>query len=202
MRKSRGTVPAIAAAALLAAAPVAAVAQTAGAGGSRVVAEEPGQYAEAAAVEAVGIVEAIDKATREVAIRLPAGDLAVVVAGPEVRNFDNIGVGDRVIARYVAAIALQLEKNTGSTVRSRVERDAAARAKPGEKPGVAAGREVEVVANVVAVDRKQKTVTLRGVKRTVVLSVRNPEQLKLIKVGDQVQATFLEAVALSVEPVK
>jgi hypothetical protein len=32
------------------------------------------------------------------------------------------------------------------------------------------------------------------------LKVRDPEQFKLVSVGDQVEATFTEAAALSVEP--
>jgi hypothetical protein len=44
-------------------------------------------------------------------------------------------------------------------------------------------------------------VSLRGPKQTVDLQVRDPEQFKLVKVGDQVEATYTEAVALSVEPV-
>jgi len=41
---------------------------------------------------------------------------------------------------------------------------------------------------------------LRGPKRIVDLHVRNPEQFKLAKVGDQVEATFTDAVAISLEP--
>jgi Cu/Ag efflux protein CusF len=43
-------------------------------------------------------------------------------------------------------------------------------------------------------------VKLKGPKRTVDLKVRDPSQLKLIKVGDQIEATFTEAIAIAVEP--
>jgi Cu/Ag efflux protein CusF len=43
-------------------------------------------------------------------------------------------------------------------------------------------------------------VTLRGPKQTVDLRVNDPEQLKLIKVGDQIEAVYAQALALSVEP--
>jgi len=45
-------------------------------------------------------------------------------------------------------------------------------------------------------------VTLRGVKRTVELAVNDPAQLKEIKVGDQVEAKYVEAVALEVTAAK
>ena len=60
------------------------------------------------------------------------------------------------------------------------------------------GRQVTVVADVVAVNEQTKVVTLKGPQRTVELKVRDPEQLKLIKKGDQVEATFTEAMAIAV----
>ncbi len=57
------------------------------------------------------------------------------------------------------------------------------------------------VADVVAVNAAKQTVRLRGVERTIDLKVRDPKQFALVKVGDQVEVTFTEAVALSVEPV-
>jgi Cu/Ag efflux protein CusF len=61
-------------------------------------------------------------------------------------------------------------------------------------------QQLEVTADVTAVDKKKQIVTLRGPNRTVDLKVRDPEQLKLIKVGDQVQAVYTEALALGLEP--
>ncbi|MBN8443757.1 MAG: hypothetical protein J0M28_18960, partial [Thauera sp.] len=56
------------------------------------------------------------------------------------------------------------------------------------------------VADVQQVDRKNQTVTLRGATRTVRLKIKDPEQLKLIKKGDQVEGVYAEAVAVSVVP--
>jgi Cu/Ag efflux protein CusF len=47
---------------------------------------------------------------------------------------------------------------------------------------------------------RTQTVTLRGVDYTVDLRVPDKNQFKAIKVGDQVQAIFTEAVAISMEP--
>ena len=44
--------------------------------------------------------------------------------------------------------------------------------------------------------------TVKGPKRTVELKVKDPEQLKLIAKGDQIEATFTEAMAISVTPAK
>jgi len=122
-----------------------------------------------------------------------------VVAGPEVRNFDQIKVGDEVVVRHFEAVSLELMKG-GAGIRQREESAGAARAPKGDRPGVAAAERVTVVADVVGVNRRSQTVTLRGPQHTVNLHVRDPEQFERVQVGDQVRATFTEAVAISVEP--
>jgi hypothetical protein len=77
---------------------------------------------------------------------------------------------------------------------------AAVGAKPGEQPAGAAGRQVTIVADVVGLEPATQTVTLKGPKRTVDLHVTNPEQFKLIAKGDQVEATYTQALAMTLEP--
>ncbi|HEU5295243.1 MAG TPA: hypothetical protein VFU71_10665, partial [Burkholderiaceae bacterium] len=101
--------------------------------------------------------------------------------------------------RYLEALSLTLKKG-GKDLRGSTEAADAARAPAGERPGAVAARQVEVTADVTAVDAKTQTVTLKGPKRTVDLKVPDPGQFKLIKVGDQVQAVYTEALALGVEP--
>lgn len=184
------------AAAVMAIATTSAVAQT---GGVAAVKTEPGRVTVAEAVQVTASVEAIDKAKRLISLKGPEGNVFVVQAGPDVKNFDQIKVGDVVAARYVEALTLQL-KPGGGQIRERVEREDAVAAKPGERPGAAVGRQVTVIADVIAVDAKKQSVRLRGPQRMVDLKVKDPNQFKLIKVGDQVEATFTEAVALAVEP--
>lgn len=158
----------------------------------------PGKVAMGDAVQVAATVTAIDKAKRLLTLKGPEGNVMVVQAGAEVKNFDNIKVGDSVVARYVEAMTIELKKGTG-TVRERIERESAGVAKPGERPAAAAGRTVTVVADVVSVNAAKQTVRLRGVERTIDLKVRDPQQLALIKPGDQVEATFTEAIAIAVE---
>ena len=49
-------------------------------------------------------------------------------------------------------------------------------------------------------DSSTQTVTLKGPKQTVDLKVRDPAQFKLINIGDQVEANYTEALAVTVEP--
>ena len=178
-----------------------AIAQQAPAGGAALK-SEPGKATAVAAVEASALVTAIDKATRTVTLKRPNGEISDIVAGPEVKNFDQIKVGDSVVIRYVEALSLELRK-TKVAAGQPVVKEEVAKAAPGEKPAVAGGRQVKAIAEVTAVDPAKKTITLKGPKgKVVTLDVRNPDQFKVVKVGDQVDVTYTEAVALSVEPAK
>ncbi len=175
------------------------LAQQPPAGGAALV-SEPGKATAVRAVEVSAKVVGIDKATRTVTLKGPKGNVFDIVASDDVKNFDQVKVGDSVVARYAQALTLELKK-TKVAAGEPVVREEAAKAKAGERPAVAGARQVTVVADVVAVDPKASTITLKGPKGNVVtLDVQNPDQFKVVKKGDQVEATYTEALALSVEP--
>ena len=90
---------------------------------------------------------------------------------------------------------------TDALARSGLEVKSLERSDPGMKPGGMATREITAVADVIAVDTKKSTVTVKNKEgETFDLNIRDPEQLKLIKKGDQIQATYTEAVAVSLKP--
>jgi hypothetical protein len=165
-----------------------------------VITSEPGRAAVMRTQQASAEVVRIDKATRTVTLKGAQGDTIEIVAGDDVKNFDQIKLGDIVVARYTIALALKLRKTKGPPEDVSVSEGSSV-AKPGEEPSFTGGRQVTAVAEVVAVDPKESTIKLKGPKGNVVtLDVRNPDQFKVVKEGDQVEVTYTEAVALSVEP--
>jgi len=177
-----------------------ALAQKPEAAGGTVVASEPGKAAIVRAAEISAQVVAIDKVTRTVTLKGPEGKVVDIVAGDEVKNFDQIKLGDLVVARYAQSLTLELRKTKVKAGEPTVT-EGAARAKPGERPAVAGAREVTAIADVIGVDPKKSTITLKGPRGNVVtLDVKNPDQFKVVKKGDQVEVTYTEALALSVEP--
>lgn len=182
---------------LVAASSMPAAAQT----GSVVAAKAPGAVGVAQSVDVAATITAIDAATRAITLRGPQGRELSVVAGPEVKNFAQLKVGDVVNVKYAEALTLELRKGGGKPVAWTVK-EGAAGAKPGAMPAGVAGRQISVVGDVLAVDAAAKTVTVKGPQRTVELKVQDPEQLKLIAKGDQIEATFTEAVAIVVTPAK
>jgi len=167
--------------------------------GSAVVGKEPGKVAMAQSVKATATIAAIDAATRAITLKGPKGNEVVVTAGPQVKNFAQLKVGDQVNIEYVESLALELKKGGGAPVATTVK-EGMGGAKPGERPAGVGGRQVTVVADVIDVNAETSVVTLKGPQRTVELKVRDPEQFKLIKKGDQVQATYTEAMAIVVSP--
>ena len=167
--------------------------------GGTMVASEPGKAAAVETIKLTAGVAAIDKATRTVTLKTAKGKMLDVVAGPEVKNFDQIKVGDQLVVQYAQALTLEVKKGGG--VREITQDSGTAKAKAGDKPAVVGAREVTIVADVIAVDPKKMTITVKGPRgRVVDLKVNNPEHFKVVKKGDQIEAVYTEALALSIEP--
>ena len=169
--------------------------------GGAVVATAPGKAVIAETLKATATITAIDKATRDITLKGPQGNLLTVTAGPDVKNFNQLKVGDRVEFQYVEALTLELKKGGGLVV-GKSEQAGSAGAKKGESPGGAVGRQVTIVADVVALDPAKQMVTLKGPKQSVDLHITDLEQFRKIAKGDQVEAKFTQAVAVAVEPAK
>jgi hypothetical protein len=158
----------------------------------------PGVLKVAEGVQFQGKFKSVDPKTREVVIVGPNGNEYKTVLGDEVRNFNQIKVGDIVTLTHVEVLVADLKKPSKVEIRERVETEKAARAKLGDKPAAAIERQVTVVADVTAVDEKKGTITLRGATRTLDLKVKDPKVLKGVKVGTQVEATVTEIIAIEV----
>jgi hypothetical protein len=177
-----------------------ALAQQTGPAGAAVVTSEPGRASAMRTVEVAAQVVGIDKATRTLTLKRSSGKTVDVVAGDEVKSFDQIKVGDSIVARYLEALTLELKKVPVTAGDAKV-REEVARSQPGEKPAGVVARQVSAIATVVAVDPAKSTITIKGPRGDeVALNVQNPEQFKVVKKGDQIEVTYTQALALSLEP--
>jgi len=176
------------------------LAQQPGRTGAAAIVSEPGKATAARTVEVSAQVVGIDKATRRLTLKGAKGDVVDLVASDEVKRFDQIKVGDSIVARYLESITLELQKTRVEAGDIKV-REAAARSKAGEQPAGGAARQVVAIADVVAVDPAKSTITIKGPSGNVTtLNVQNPDQFKVVKVGDQIEVTYTQALALSLEP--
>ncbi len=154
-----------------------------------------GVVAEEAALLYDGVVTKIDTPTRTVTLKNKDGETSIV-AGPEVKNFAQIKVGDHFDVVYELAVAIELVKVKNAGVRSEEVTTSTATAPKGDKPGMITTNVVTAVANVVAIDKAKKIVSLKGPQGKIIkVKVKNPDLLKDIAVNDQVKVVYAEAIA-------
>ena len=151
-------------------------------------------------VKVTAVVEDIDVAKRLVTLRGPDGNVRVVAVDESVRNLAQVRKGDTVAVEYFESLAIQLVKPGTAKVGDIAAAEGLERAEPGQKPGGVGARAITVVTEVEAIDKKAGTVTLKGAGgKSETIKAQNPANLDKIKVGDTLEVTYTEAVAISVE---
>jgi len=149
------------------------------------------------------VVKAVDQQKRTVTLAMADGRERTFVVDKKVTKFDQVKVGDVVKASYREAISVKLKKTKttpSTTVGEKLTRDTAS-----IKPKGTASRTITMVATIDKIFDDGKMVTLRGPEGdTVDVKVRDPENLEKIKkgevkVGDQVEITYTQAIAIAVE---
>ena len=99
-----------------------------------------------------GSVTKIDKKTRTIFFKNNEGE-SKFVAGPEIKNFDQIKKGDRLSVTYELAVAIELIKTKSDGIRSKVETSSETTSKAGEKPTRTITNTTTIIADIIAVDR-------------------------------------------------
>lgn len=153
-------------------------------------------------------VVGVDKGQRLVMLRTDDGREETIKCGPDVRNFDQIEVGDKVSAEYHEATAVYARKPEAAAgaASDAAQRQATARyskaelAPLGQKPGGLVTDVTETVAKVQDIDYAKRQVTLLGAGgRTRTINVADDvPNLENVKKGDEVVFRHTEALAVSV----
>ncbi|HLK12140.1 MAG TPA: hypothetical protein VKW76_12245 [Candidatus Binatia bacterium] len=148
---------------------------------------------------ATATVLRIDRKTRHVTLKRPDGTKFTIVAGPEVRNLPQVQKGDVVRITYRESIAYDVKK-PGSTGPGITASSDVSRAPEGEKPAGSATDTVTVRMTIAAIDKATSEATLRGPRGdVVVVKAKDPTKLDMVSVGDVVEITYTEALAVRVE---
>src|SRR5262249_22287250 len=113
---------------------------------------------------------------------------------------DQVKVGDTVNASFYESVAYAVKKPGDATMGTTVA-EGAGRAQPGEMPAAAVGRVTTVTAKITGIDKKAGTVTLLGPDgESTTVKARDPNNLNRVAIGDLVEITLTEAVAIAVDP--
>jgi len=147
-----------------------------------------------------GVIEEIEAGSRTVTIRKPDGTFVSVVAGPEIKRFSEVKVGDTVNARFYENVVIRLKRPGEPEV------DNASKATTGSgqaMPGGTKAKQRTITATISAIDMKAPTVTFTGPNGWKYTSkVQDVEALGKVKVGDKVDIVWTEAMMVSLEPGK
>lgn len=156
---------------------------------------------QAAEVSQTFTIVAIDQANRIVTLKDKDGFTDSLYAGPEVQRFNELKVGDVVTFRYYESVVHQIHK-AGATPPS-VGGNAAVTRNAGPKPGGTISQQLTATVTVQAIDPKIPSVTIKMDDGSVSsFKVEDKKDLEGVKVGDRVQVTYTQALAISVAPGK
>lgn len=145
-----------------------------------------------------GAVTKVDKKSRTIFFKNNEGE-SKFVAGPEIKNFDQIKKGDRLSVTYELAVAIELIKSKSDGIRSKVETSSETTSKAGEKPTRTISNTTTIIADIVEVDRSKKLVSVKGPSgKVTVVTVKNPQLLADVNVGEQVKVIYFDAMAASI----
>jgi hypothetical protein len=145
-----------------------------------------------------GKIVAVDRDKQLVTLEGPNGKKVTL----EVRNPYNLAAakpGEPFVARFYEIVTIR-KKRPGESIPAVVLDAGIVSAMPGQTPGAAVGGSLQVVATIVAINKKQKTVDLKGPDGVVeTVNVANPANLKHVKVGTDLVITLTKVTAISLE---
>jgi len=150
-------------------------------------------------IKSTATVEELDVANRRVTLRSADGKLIPMKVTPEVRRLEDVKVGDQVVVSYKESVAWEVKK-PGEAVEGVTVVGGAARANEGEMPAAGAANITTVTVTIEAIDKSVPSITLRRPDgKSFVVKVKDREKLERVAVGELVEITYTEALAVSVQ---
>jgi len=142
-------------------------------------------------------VTKINHKTREVTLKTEDGQEYSLIASNDVKNLAQVQKGDVVTASYTEALAYEVKKGGAAGASTAVTGGSAP---AGAKPAGAIAQRTTLTVTIAAIDLKAPSVTFKGPEgNTRTIKVAYPEKLQDVKVGDTVELTYTEALAVKVE---
>ncbi len=146
-------------------------------------------------------VVAVDREDRSITIKDPDGKIHEIQLTDDVKNFAEISPGDRIVTEIYTGLFMTLAE-PGEEFTDKTASQVAV-SEPGQKPQIVNVEMVETLAQISAINRETREVTVTGPRgKSVTLAVpENIEGFDTLKVGDKVNARYIEAFAIAVEEI-
>ena len=167
-------------------------------------AQQPGGAYTSTLTRTSATVTAINAEKREVTIQGEHGPVTIQ-ASPDVKNFNNLKVGDRVNISYYQGTMAQIVQG-GKTIKDPAVSTFAQGNSPGMSPSGVIGASATVTVKIQDVNLPTNTVAFtKSDGSTHIVQVKSPEMqnfIRTLKRGDTVQVTFTDSVAVEILPAR
>ena len=142
-------------------------------------------------------VEGIDHSRRIVTAKKPDGTYEDFYVPASFTRFDTLKVGDKITAKYIENMVLQLKAPGAAPV----DTESAALTRPEvATAGSTAAHQRTITATITAIDQSVPSITFSGPQGWKYSTrVRDKEALAKVKVGDRVDITWTDAMILSLD---
>ena len=138
-----------------------------------------------------GVVTKIDSATRTATLKNDQGETQFV-AGPGVKNFAQIKLGDHLNVTFEIGVAVEHLDSKGN-IRSEKQTTTVTSAAPGEKPAGTVSNTTTVVTDVMAIDAAKRNISVKGMDGEIhVIHVKNKKLFKQIALHDQIKVVYFD----------
>jgi ribosomal protein S17 len=165
---------------------------------SNALAQKP--VTQGAAISETAVIVALDSAKRLITLKAEDGTTDTVVAGPDIKRFNELKVGDKVTFRYYESVVYAIQR-PGATPPAPATTGIVRGTGP--KPGGTISEQLTAVVTIEAIDMAIPSVTIKTEDGdTMSFRIEDKKNLEGLKVGDKVQITYTRALAISVEAPK
>ena len=148
-------------------------------------------------IKATATVTEVDPKTRKITLSTDDGSRATFTAPPEMHNFDQLRVGDKVNATLKEQLLVAVGPGTQP---GNAHGAVVGRAPKGARPGAIAAETFQAIATVKAIDSTNRTATLQFADGdTASVPVRKDVDLTRYKVGDSVLIRITQQLTVLTE---
>jgi Cu/Ag efflux protein CusF len=148
-------------------------------------------------VELTAEIVAIDHDARLITLQDEDGEVEELYAGPEIKRFDELKVGDKLTFRYYESVVSRIRK-PGEPAPTSSGEPTLVRG-TGAKPSATLSQQMTATVTITQIDANASSVTVKTEDgRTMSFKVADKKNLEGFKVGDRVDITYTAAIMITV----
>lgn len=148
-----------------------------------------------------GVVTKIDAANRTATLKNDQGETQFV-AGPGVKNFKQIKVGDQLNVSFEIGVAVELLNSKGN-IRSEKQTTTVTTAPAGDKPAGTISNSTTVITDVMEIDKAKRNISVKGIDGEIhVIHVKNKKLFSQIALHDQIKVVYFDQMKAVVTAAK